>query len=412
VTLVTSCSDQSYWQAGNVLPWRFSALSGSSRPAIAVAAPQDPRTSKKTVKTVKVSAEPIEAGMQSDPLVSVVVPAYNAAQFIEQTLVSVLTQTYSHFEVLVVDDGSQDRTPDLVRAIAAQDQRVQLLQQPNRGVAAARNLGIQQARGEYIAPLDADDIWYPQKLEKQVQAALDGGASVGVVYAWSVYIDEEGLPSRDCQVSNMEGEVVTALIHKNFLGNASSPLIRRTCLEQSGGYSSAFKEQQAQGCEDWDLYLRLAEKCQFRLVPEILIGYRQVLGSMSFNQAAMTKSFEIFLEGAQKRHPEIPEKLYQLSRSNFDWYLCLRSKQCGDHWKTIYYLYKSAKLDTSLFFSSRFYKITSKSLAKLLAKPLASLLWPDHQAWLAFKYKLKSPQSPPEIAQLNQWQRERRNLFS
>lgn len=108
------------------------------------------------------------------PLVSVIIPAYNAESFIEETLKSVLAQTYPAIEVLVIDDGSQDRTPEIVAGMAERDPRVVLVKQSNAGVAAARNLGIDQSKGEFIAPIDADDIWYPENLEKQVQCMLDG----------------------------------------------------------------------------------------------------------------------------------------------------------------------------------------------------------------------------------------------
>jgi len=129
----------------------------------------------------------------NSPLVSVIVAAYNAETFIKQTLDSVLNQTYRNIEVLVVDDGSEDRTAEIVAAIVQKSQRVLLLQQSNKGVASARNLAIQNPRGAYIAPIDADDIWYPQKLEKQMQCMLQAEPSVGLVYAWSAYIDEKEL---------------------------------------------------------------------------------------------------------------------------------------------------------------------------------------------------------------------------
>ena len=117
----------------------------------------------------------------NSPLVSVIVAAYNAETFIKQTLDSVLNQTYKNIEVLVVDDGSEDRTAEIVAAIVQNSQRVILLQQSNQGVASARNLAIQNSRGAYIAPIDADDIWYPQKLEKQMQCMLQAEPSVGLV---------------------------------------------------------------------------------------------------------------------------------------------------------------------------------------------------------------------------------------
>src|SRR5690606_15977961 len=130
--------------------------------------------------------------MQPDPVVSVVVPAYNAEAYLGEALRSVLAQTYELLEVLVIDDGSQDRTADIVRELAMEDERVRLLQQSNSGVADARNLGIEHARGVYIAPLDADDLFYPQKLEAQVARMESGDEAVGVVYCWWISIDHEG----------------------------------------------------------------------------------------------------------------------------------------------------------------------------------------------------------------------------
>ena len=92
-----------------------------------------------------------------------------------------------------MDDGSHDGTAQIVETIMRRDDRVTLLRQSNSGVAAARNLAIEKSRGEYIAPIDADDIWYPQKIEKQVRCMLHEGPSTGLVYAWSVHIDERGL---------------------------------------------------------------------------------------------------------------------------------------------------------------------------------------------------------------------------
>ena len=319
------------------------------------------------------------------PLVSVIIPVYNAEDFICQTLDSVLSQTYNNIEVLVIDDGSQDRSAEIVKAVALRDPRVILLQQSNAGVAAARNLAIQKSSGEYIAPIDADDIWYPQKLEKQVQCMLQTEPTVGLVYAWSVDIDEKGLVTRKCQASNLEGEVYIPLVYANFLGNASSPLIRRTCLEQVGGYNCRLKEQNAQGCEDWDLYLRIAEYYQFRVVPEFLIGYRQVSGSMSRNHISMEKSFYLLMEDVQQRHPEIFHNIYQWSSSNFSYYLAQRSTIGGDHWNTILYLYKASRLDFLFFLHPGVHWRFIKSLLKLVAEPITSLIWQDHGSWLQFR---------------------------
>ncbi|MCS6813258.1 MAG: glycosyltransferase [Cyanobacteria bacterium] len=102
------------------------------------------------------------------PLVSVVIPAYNAEKCLAETLTSVLAQTYEHLEVLVVNDGSTDGTADLASQIMLRDRRLKVITQSNAGAAAARNTGIRHAQGEYIAPIDADDLWHPQAIEKMV----------------------------------------------------------------------------------------------------------------------------------------------------------------------------------------------------------------------------------------------------
>lgn len=279
------------------------------------------------------------------PLVSVIVPAYNAEAFIERTLESVLAQTYQNLEVIVVDDGSSDRTAAIVREIAQRDPRVTLLEQPNSGVAAARNFGIQKSSGEYIAPIDADDLWYPQNLEKQVEVLLQTDPTVGLVYAWSADIDENDRPTGEFRAAKIEGNVYKTLICHNFLGNASATLMRRSCLERVGGYNSQLKEQNAGGCEDWDLYLRIAEHYQFRVVPEFLIGYRKIASSMSRDYRQMAKSHGLMLQAVRQNHPEISAALYRLSCSSFYLYLARQSQQYGSPRQTIAWLLEALRVD-------------------------------------------------------------------
>lgn len=324
------------------------------------------------------------------PLVSVIIPAYNAETFISYTLDSILSQTYKNIEVLVVDDGSQDQTAEIVKLIAQRDNRVILLQQANAGVAAARNLAIKRSCGEYIAPIDADDVWYSQKLEKQVQCMLQAEPSVGLVYAWSVYINEEGLLTGGYSASPLEGEVYTALVYSNFLGNASVPLIRRTCLEKVGYYNYKFQEQNAQGCEDTDIYLRIAEHYKFRVVPEFLVGYRKTINSMSCDYTSMAKSYNLVLADVQQRHPEIPSSIYQWSEGNFYIYLAGQSRRCGNHWSTLSWLYKALRVDSINLLRKELYKMSIKSLLGLIAQSVISVLWSDHCTWLQFQQGFRS----------------------
>ncbi|NJM70772.1 MAG: glycosyltransferase [Scytonema sp. RU_4_4] len=340
------------------------------------------------------------------PLVSVIIPAYNAEAFIGRTLQSVISQTYENIEVLVVDDGSRDKTPEIVESFAQKDSRITLFKQLNSGVASARNLAIENSKGEYIAPLDADDIWYPQKLEKQVQCMLKADESVGLVYAWSVFIDEEDAiigqysPHHHLNILSIEGEVYPALLYTNFISSASVPLIRRVCFEKLGGYNCKLKEQNAQGCEDWDIYLRIAENYQFRVVPEFLIGYRQVKASMSNSCQAMAKSYNLFMEDFKKRHPEIPTHIYNWSASSYYVYLAWKSRASGDYWSTLTWFYKSIKLDYTPLLLRPVHQCIIECLFQIAAKPITSLIWQDHNSWLQFQEKLNIHKDKVAVSQL------------
>jgi len=274
-------------------------------------------------KTPKVSKE---------PLVSVVVPSYNAQNTIRETLRSILRQTYSHMEVIVVDDGSTDKTGEIVRSMARMDDRLRLLHQKNAGVAAARNRGIEAAKGKFIAPIDADDIWFSRNLEKQVDRMLRIDDPVDVVYSWSLEIDQNGRLSGGFHSARFEGMVFFALLQAFFMGHASATLIRGKCFEKLGGYDSSLRNRNAEGCEDWDLYLRLAERYRFGVVPEFLIGYRQVPGNMGTRLNAMAASHDLVLKKVKDRRPDISNKWYRWSRGNFRLYLAMRSRE-NRQWK-------------------------------------------------------------------------------
>lgn len=304
-------------------------------------------------------------GDQSAPLVSVIVPAYNAEQFIERTLHSVLSQTYRNIEVLVVDDGSLDQTRQLVHALAKKDKRIRLWSQHNKGVAAARNLAINHARGVYIAPLDADDIWFPEKLERQVACMEQGGPEMGLVYSWWIMIDEADLPLQASARWDVEGSVFEALLYINFIGNASVPMMRRTCIQQVGGYSTRLKEKGGQGCEDWDLALRLAARYQVGVAYGYLVGYRRVRHSMTMNLDSMGRSHQLIVEQLRHCYPHISPFLYRWSGSIFYTYLGRlgyrdKNYQAAKHW-----IVQALTVDRLLFLSLPFLKLLVKSLLQI-----------------------------------------------
>ncbi len=264
------------------------------------------------------------------PLVSVIIPAYNAEAHLEETLRSVTSQSYRNLEIIAVDDGSTDGTRAILETWAQKDSRIKVFTQANAGVAAARNLAIAKSTGQYVAPIDADDIWYPAKIERQVTGLEEAGEEVGVCYAWSVSIDEKGSVTDVGPKVELTGKVHTALVLRNFVGNASVPLFRRSALELVGYYNEDLRREDAQGCEDWEITLRLAEKYQFSVVPEYLVGYRIYEKSMSCNHLAMGRSYERVLAEVQARHPAMPAHIFRWSQSIFYLYLTHKSSLAGD----------------------------------------------------------------------------------
>lgn len=256
---------------------------------------------------------------QPMPLVSVVLAAYNADRFISQTLESVLSQTYGNLEVIVVDDGSTDRTREIADQYARSDSRVRAFSQSNRGPCEARNFGIGHARGEYIASIDADDIWHPEKLQQQVEVFSENPSNIGLVYTWSAYMDENGSFTGGGCTSVEEGDVYVKLLCVNFIGNGSAALIRRSCIEQCGSYRDRFASS-----EDKELFVRIAECYDFKVVPRYLVGYRQVKGSLSRQIERLERSHLLLMQEIKDRHPEIPSKIYHWSLGILYSYLTAR----------------------------------------------------------------------------------------
>ncbi len=247
------------------------------------------------------------------PKVSVLIPAYNAMDYLPQTLASVLAQDFTDYEVIIVDDGSSDQIKDWYRTEVT-DQRVRLVSQVNRGLAGARNTAIAEAKGEYLALLDADDLWEVDKLSRQV-TVLDESSTVGLVYTWLALIDQAGKPTGRFLESTEEGWVWRDLIHRNFVGCGSTPLIRRACFEQAG----CFDENLGSYMEDLDMWLRLALNYEFRVIKHPLVGYRQLPNSASKNWDAMLRSAEILFEKAFKNPPEDikAEELEQIKEQGY-----------------------------------------------------------------------------------------------
>jgi glycosyltransferase involved in cell wall biosynthesis len=231
----------------------------------------------------------------SDPLVSVIIPTYNRADILPRSLGSVLNQTFRNVEVIVVDDGSRDQTEATVQGF--EDPRVTYIRhQTNQGPSAARNTGIKVARGEYIAFQDSDDKWYPDKLQRQMDAFASASPNVGVVYSgyWRVegknrvYIPPPWIQKK-------EGDIHHILLKENFIGLPTA-IVRRECFARAGDFDISLP------ClEDWELWIRVSRHYHFQYIDEPLMVSYFTSGSVN-HQSQEKQAFA--LRSMYKKHHE------------------------------------------------------------------------------------------------------------
>jgi glycosyltransferase involved in cell wall biosynthesis len=207
------------------------------------------------------------------PEVSVVIPTYNSVAYVGQAAQSVLEQTFQDLELIVVDDGSTDDTASLIEGM---DSRVRYHRQENSGVSIARNNGFAETSGRYVAFLDADDVWLPEKLAKQLDA-LRAAPAFRLCYT-AFYVTDTELNPFEVRGAPMSGTALEGLLlHGNLVGGGSSSLLcEREVFEASGGFDPTLSQ-----CADWDLCVRLAAVTDFLFLDEPLVKYRQHGSNMS-----------------------------------------------------------------------------------------------------------------------------------
>jgi len=221
---------------------------------------------------------------QQNALVSIIIPAYNAEPFLEHAINSVLAQSHTHLEVIVVNDGSTDDTASVVTRFP--DPRVCLISKANGGMSSARNAGVSKASGEFLAFLDADDYWMPDKLEKQV-ALLESSTEIGFCSTVTRVETPDGLFVNEWACPNIQ----TSTLHSIFLdssaiaGSASS-ILTRTRLHRAAGQF----DETLTGLEDTDMWMRYAAQAEYRCIPEVLTVILKREGSVSRNFHNMRSS--------------------------------------------------------------------------------------------------------------------------
>ncbi len=257
--------------------------------------------------------------MNDAPFVSVVVPAYNVEPFLAETLTSIQRQTYREFEAIVVDDGSTDRTGEIARQFADQDTRFTLLRQPNAGTAAACNTALKQARGKWIAFLEADDVWLPGKLAAQLDLPKQ---EPHANLLFTDYFSWDGQNDLGRRYSNPDkfpdGDVGRALIFFDLFCT-STVMIKRETLNVVGLFDAEVPVGQ-----DWDLWLRIAEHGLWaKGVRQPLARYRVWSGNVSRNIIRMCECNALILEKALARPQNASrrrayQRSLQIARGNLE----------------------------------------------------------------------------------------------
>lgn len=273
------------------------------------------------------------------PKVSVIVPCYNQAQYLDEALASVEQQTHANWECLIVNDGSPDNTEEVARKWTDKDPRFIYLYQENGGVSSARNLGIEKAASDFILTLDADDKYETSFLEKAISILLNN-EEIGIVSSWGRYFAMD----KQMQVYKSIGKTtVDFLFHNAAIGTS---LFRKECWKQVGGYD----ENPANGYEDWEFYLRVcALGWKVHIIEEVLFFYRQNIGSRS--------------AGMSRKHNETQKYIYLKN-------------------KAVYYEYYEVLIDQFLKASdlekeeiNKFRNTIDYKLGAAILKPLRSVKW-------------------------------------
>jgi glycosyltransferase involved in cell wall biosynthesis len=251
------------------------------------------------------------------PVVSVIIPTYNRAHSIGKSIKSILTQSYQNFEIIVVDDRSTDNTEEIVKSF--NDPRIKYIKhQHNSGAAVARNTGMENSSGRYIAFLDSDDEWLPQKLTKQVELLQQSKPEVGVVYTGMEIVNELNQVKR-IKIPTHSGSLHSTLLFANVVGTPSTVMVKREYLEQVKG----FDPNVFQFASDADLWVRLSECCEFEVISEALVRYLESDSDrLSTNPKAVVKSILAFIN---KHHKNL--NLNKLSQEN-DNFLIKERAEC------------------------------------------------------------------------------------
>lgn len=269
--------------------------------------------------------------------VSVIIPVYNAEKYIAATVKSVFSQTYKNFEIIIIDDGTPDNSVKICQQF--NDSRIKIIHQSNRGLPGARNTGIRHAQGDYLAFLDADDIWLPEKLEKHVEH-LNNSPTVGISFCYSAFINEQGNSTGICQKPRKLYDITPSyVLCRNPVGNGSAAVIRREVFEDIkfqdnlyGTIEDFYFDERLRRAEDIECWLRISIRTHWRHegIPEVLTYYRITSSGLSANALTQLRALEEVVEMTRSYAPDIIARCEKAAKAYHLRYTVRRLVSLGD----------------------------------------------------------------------------------
>ncbi|MBI3999274.1 MAG: glycosyltransferase [Candidatus Omnitrophica bacterium] len=299
------------------------------------------------------------------PLVSVIIPTYNREHLLVDAVESVLSQTFKDYELIVVDDGSTDGTEEIIKR--KYDGKIRYFKQENQGISGARNRGIREAKGEYIAFLDSDDLWLPEKLEKQV-AFLDSHPEVGLICTklWRYAIGKES-EKRLCP-EYFSAEFKDLLVSNNYVPT-TTVMVRKECLDQIGLFDTNLSV-----AEDFDLWLRFMKRFKVHCLEDVLAVHREHPQKTSLNMKKLYNGYAQFYKKVIRLYAgEIPSRsLFVKRAAAYEYLLGTEELRDGNSKSAVKHIGEA--LSRSLTFGTYFFNGESNFIekAKLLLKPYAA----------------------------------------
>jgi glycosyltransferase involved in cell wall biosynthesis len=344
------------------------------------------------------------------PFFSVIIPVYNVERYLTRCIESVLAQTFTNFEIICVNDGSQDASLAILQSYS--DSRLHIITKQNEGLAAARNTGIAASRGLFVALLDADDFWAPEKLKKHFKH-FQLHPSVDISYCPSLFVDEDDQLLGIGQFPKLKDISAGDIYCRNPVGNGSAAVIKRSLLckvvrksfDASRTIEHYFDSSMRQS-EDVEFWLRCALEANavFEGIDEPLTYYRVNDGGLSANVAKQLKSWQFINEKLSQDYPEFFKKWYSLAEAYQYRYLARRAVQSGEGVKAIQLIHKALSTNikilineparTLVSYGCAFLALMPRHLYNALAKRAMDRMSNSSQALTSHAKTLITPKKP------------------